>query len=126
MLLNNHTSKYNSFILVLYRRYKNHVSVCPPPPHTHFLAHCYATANVRELYFNSPICMLRKWAPYYFYHLWTRVRCCIVVCGKRFSHTHSPWLGWHMNIIILIKITDVCSTFLPLLHIIIIFSSYFL
>ena len=32
MLLNNHTSKYNSFILVLYRRYKNHVSVCPPPP----------------------------------------------------------------------------------------------
>ena len=32
MLLNNHTSKYNSFILVLYRRYKNHVSVTPPPP----------------------------------------------------------------------------------------------
>ena len=32
MLLNNHTSKYNSFKLVLYRRYKNHVSVCPPPP----------------------------------------------------------------------------------------------
>ena len=32
LLLNNHTSKYNSFILVLYRRYKNHVSVCPPPP----------------------------------------------------------------------------------------------
>ena len=30
LLLNNHTSKYNSFILVLYRRYKNHVSVCPP------------------------------------------------------------------------------------------------
>ena len=27
MLLNNHTSKYNSFILVLYRRYKNHVSM---------------------------------------------------------------------------------------------------
>ena len=32
LLLNNHTSKYNSFILVLYRSYKNHVSVCPPPP----------------------------------------------------------------------------------------------
>ena len=32
MLLNNHTSKYNSFILVLYRRYKNHVSVYPPTP----------------------------------------------------------------------------------------------
>ena len=30
MLLNNHITKYNSFILVLYRRYKNHVSVCPP------------------------------------------------------------------------------------------------
>ena len=65
--------------------------------------------------------MLRKWAPYYFYHLWTRVRCCIVVGGTSFSHTHFAWLGWHMNIIILIKITDVCSTFLPLLHIIIIF-----
>ena len=65
--------------------------------------------------------MLRKWAPYYFYHLWTRVCCCIVVGGKGFSHTHFPWLGWHMNRIILIKITDVCSTFLPLLHIIIIF-----
>ena len=64
--------------------------------------------------------MLRKWAPYYFYHLWTRVRCCIVVGEKSFSHTHFPWLGWHMNRIILIKITDVCSTFLPLLHIIII------
>ena len=34
---NNHISKYNSFILVLYRRYINYVSVCPPPPppHTH-------------------------------------------------------------------------------------------
>ena len=32
LLLNNHISKYNSFILVLYRRYINHVSVCPPPP----------------------------------------------------------------------------------------------
>ena len=47
LLLNNHTSKYNSFILVLCRRYKNHVSVCPPPPpppaHTRFgtlLRHC--------------------------------------------------------------------------------------
>ena len=46
LLLNNHTSKYNSFILVLYLRYKNHVSVCPPPPpppHTLFgtlLRHC--------------------------------------------------------------------------------------
>ena len=32
LLLNNHTSKYNSFILVLYRRYINYVSVCPPHP----------------------------------------------------------------------------------------------
>ena len=39
MLLNNHTSKYNSFILVLYRRYKNHVSVCPPPPPPHTFWH---------------------------------------------------------------------------------------
>ena len=39
LLLNNHISKYNSFILVLYRRNINYVSVCPPPPppppHTH-------------------------------------------------------------------------------------------
>ena len=32
LLLNNHVSKYNSFILVLYRRNINYVSVCPPPP----------------------------------------------------------------------------------------------
>ena len=31
LLLNNHISKYNLFILVLYRRYINYVSVCPPP-----------------------------------------------------------------------------------------------
>ena len=48
LLLNNHTSKYNSFILVLYRRYKNHVSVCPPP---HVLAHCYAT----DIYENNTL-----------------------------------------------------------------------
>ena len=30
LLVNNHISNYNSFILVLYRRYINHVSVCPP------------------------------------------------------------------------------------------------
>ena len=30
LLLNNHISNYNTFILVLYRRYINHVSVCPP------------------------------------------------------------------------------------------------
>ena len=49
LLLNKHISKYNSFILVLYRRYINYVSVCPPPPphthpNTHFLAPSYATA----------------------------------------------------------------------------------
>ena len=32
LLVNNHISNYNSFMLVLYRRYINHVSVCPPPP----------------------------------------------------------------------------------------------
>ena len=40
LLLNNHISKYNWFILVLYRRYINYMSVCrrpPPPPHTHTL-----------------------------------------------------------------------------------------
>ena len=43
LLVNNHTSKYNSFILVLYRRYINYVYVCPaPPPPTPFLAP-YAT-----------------------------------------------------------------------------------
>ena len=41
LLLNNHTSKYNSFILVLYRRYKNHVSVCPPPLFGTLLRHWY-------------------------------------------------------------------------------------
>ena len=45
LLLNNHTSKYNSFIIVLYRRYINYVSVCPPPPPPPplfgiFLRHC--------------------------------------------------------------------------------------
>ena len=44
LLLNNHISKYSSFILVLYRRYINYVSVCPPPPH--FLAPCYATVII--------------------------------------------------------------------------------
>ena len=33
LLLNNHISKYNSIILVLYRRYINYVSVCPSPTH---------------------------------------------------------------------------------------------
>ena len=32
LLVNNHISKYSSFILVLYRRYINYVSVCFPPP----------------------------------------------------------------------------------------------
>ena len=32
LLVNNHIFKYNSFILVLYRRYIKYVSVCPPPP----------------------------------------------------------------------------------------------
>ena len=30
LLVNNHIPKYNSFILVLYRRYINYVYVCPP------------------------------------------------------------------------------------------------
>ena len=43
LLLNNHISKYNSFILVLYWRYINYVSVCPP----HFLAPSYATVYLQ-------------------------------------------------------------------------------
>ena len=39
LLLNNHISKYNSFMLVLYRRYINYVSVCPPLFGT-FICHC--------------------------------------------------------------------------------------
>ena len=42
LLVNNHISKYNSFILLLYRRYINYVYVCPPPPpppHTHTFWH---------------------------------------------------------------------------------------
>ena len=46
MLVNNHISKYNSFIFVLYRRYINCVSMCaphppppPPPTHTHTFWH---------------------------------------------------------------------------------------
>ena len=42
LLLNNHTSKYNLFIMVLYRRYINYVSVCPP----HFLATSYAIVYI--------------------------------------------------------------------------------
>ena len=43
LLVNNHISKYNSFILIIYRRYINYVSMCPPPPppppHTHTFWH---------------------------------------------------------------------------------------
>ena len=57
LLVNNHISKYNSFILVLYRRYINYLSVSPPPPppprHTHtlfgtFLRHWYIYISERE------------------------------------------------------------------------------
>ena len=67
LLVNNHISKYNSFILVLYRRYINYVSVPPPPPQ-HFLAPSYATnmyilletlnghfSNKERLFFTVPI-----------------------------------------------------------------------
>ena len=50
LLLNNHTSKYNSFIMVLYRRYINYVSVCPPPPPPHFLAPSYAIERYIYIY----------------------------------------------------------------------------
>ena len=47
LLLNNHISKYNSFILVLYRRYINYLSVCPHPAHV--LAPSYATADMLNI-----------------------------------------------------------------------------
>ena len=55
MLLNNHTSKYNSFKLVLYRRYKNHVSVCPPLFGT-LLRHCnvYNHAKIGDRCLDQP------------------------------------------------------------------------
>ena len=42
LLVHNHISKYNLFILVLYRRYINYVSVCLAPPlFGTFLRHLY-------------------------------------------------------------------------------------
>ena len=57
LLLNNHISKYNSFILVLYRRYINYVHVCP-----HFLAPSYATAmksQIARISWNAQMVRLR-------------------------------------------------------------------
>ena len=54
LLVNNHISNYNLFILVLYRRYINHVSVCPPLFGT-LLRHCLYTANVYSL-----LCIIRR------------------------------------------------------------------
>ena len=50
LLVHNHISKYNLFILVLYWRYINYVYVCPPPPPllfgtflaTVYVLHCYS------------------------------------------------------------------------------------
>ena len=52
MLVNNHISKYNSFILVLYRRYIIYMSVCPPPPSPvfgTFLRHCNCGQSTNPL-----------------------------------------------------------------------------
>ena len=57
VLLNYHISKYNSFILVLYRMYINYVSVCPPPPH--FLASSYATDIYIYIYIYITIIRLK-------------------------------------------------------------------
>ena len=58
LLVNNHISKYNSFILVFYRRCINYVYVFPPPPtHTHFLAPSYATACAMKKAMNLVNCL---------------------------------------------------------------------
>ena len=54
LLLNNHISKCNSFILVLYRRYINYVSVCPPPPPTLWYLPT-PLLNVYFLYLKCPV-----------------------------------------------------------------------
>ena len=70
LLVNNHISKYNSFILVLYRRCINYVSVCPPPPppphtHTHFLAPSYATdTDTYKSCFSSSDCCIKRRTPF--------------------------------------------------------------
>ena len=50
LLVNNHISKNNTFILVLYRRYINYMSVCPPPPPPTlfgtFLRHWYIYTHI--------------------------------------------------------------------------------
>ena len=61
MLLNNHTSKYNSFTLVLLPNVHNKLRVClnpPPPPthtHTHFLAPSYATALGQKIFWDTQV-----------------------------------------------------------------------
>ena len=76
LLVNNHISKYNSFILVLYRRYINYVYVCPPPP---ILAPFYATALLLLHYYYSYYCttttlrlllllLLLLYYDYYYYY----------------------------------------------------------
>ena len=59
LLVNNHISKYNSFILVLYRRYINYVSVCPPPPppHTHTHTFWHLPAPLLMLYLFGCCCL---------------------------------------------------------------------
>ena len=62
LLVNNHIFKYNSFILVLYRRYIN-VCLCappPPPPHTHKL---FGTSCATRLYwFSIERLLLESWS----------------------------------------------------------------
>ena len=75
LLVNNHTSNYNLFILVLYRRYINYVSVCPPAPHPHFLEPSYATAYIHtyiHTYTHIYIIFLQQnhWMALSIKHLW--------------------------------------------------------
>ena len=61
--VNNHISNYNSFILVLYRRYINHVSLCPPPPphtHTHTHSHTFWHLATPLIYIYIPRPLMRN------------------------------------------------------------------
>ena len=71
LLVNNHISKYNSFIMVLYWRYIHYVSVCPPPLFGTFLCHCvllYYKHWVSKVYYTSRhnMCYSEIWEIIYY------------------------------------------------------------
>ena len=78
LLVNNHISKYNSFILVLYRRYINYTP--PPPTHTHFLAPSCATANVVFVWLLLFVCLF-VWVCFVLFLFFLRLYVCTTICG---------------------------------------------